>query len=77
MLFWVPGTGVEPARPRGHRSLKPARLPIPPSGLLQTFSMTIKAAVGGFLCPEQESNLHSVTGTWPSTMRVYHFRHPG
>src|SRR5215831_3769125 len=27
----VPGAGVEPARPFGHRILSPARLPIPPS----------------------------------------------
>ena len=28
----VPGAGVEPAQPRGHWCLRPARLPIPPSG---------------------------------------------
>ncbi len=28
-------------------------------------------------CPEQESNLHPLMRTWPSTMRVYQFRHPG
>ncbi len=28
----VPGTGIEPARPKGHRPLKTARLPIPPPG---------------------------------------------
>src|SRR2546425_11930651 len=27
----VPGEGVEPSRPCGHRILSPARLPIPPS----------------------------------------------
>ena len=31
-LFLVPGAGVEPAQPRGHWCLRPARLPIPPSG---------------------------------------------
>ncbi len=28
----VPGTGLEPAQPYDYWSLKPARLPIPPSG---------------------------------------------
>ena len=28
-------------------------------------------------CPEQESNLHALTDTWPSTMPVYQFQHPG
>ncbi len=31
----------------------------------------------GEKCPGQESNLHSLARTWPSTMRVYHFRHLG
>lgn len=26
----VPRTGIEPAQPKGHRFLKPARLPVPP-----------------------------------------------
>ena len=30
--FVVPGTGLEPAQPCDHWSLKPARLPISPSG---------------------------------------------
>ena len=30
--YLVPGTGLEPAQPYGHWSLKPARLPISPSG---------------------------------------------
>ena len=30
----VPGTGIEPARPKGHCPLKTARLPIPPPGLM-------------------------------------------
>ena len=34
---YVPRTGVEPARPCGHWSLKPARLPIPPSGHLGNY----------------------------------------
>ena len=29
------------------------------------------------MCPEQESNLHDRKVTWPSTMRVYQFRHLG
>ena len=28
----VPPVGLEPTRPRGHRILNPARLPIPPQG---------------------------------------------
>ena len=31
-LFMVPRRGLEPPRPLGHWYLKPARLPIPPSG---------------------------------------------
>ena len=30
-----------------------------------------------FLCPEQDSNLHTVTGTSPSSWRVYQFHHLG
>jgi hypothetical protein len=30
----VPGAGLEPARPKEHRILSPACLPIPPSGHL-------------------------------------------
>gem|GEM_PF-4731575 len=29
------------------------------------------------MCPEQESNLHILTDTWPSTMPVYQFQHLG
>ena len=29
-LFSIPAAGIEPARPRGHRILSPARLPVPP-----------------------------------------------
>lgn len=28
----VPGVGLEPTRPEGHRILSPTRLPIPPPG---------------------------------------------
>ena len=31
-IWFVPRAGVEPAQPRGHWCLRPARLPIPPSG---------------------------------------------
>lgn len=31
-LYWVPGTGVEPAHPYEYCTLNTARLPIPPSG---------------------------------------------
>jgi hypothetical protein len=30
-----------------------------------------------FGCPEQDSNLHTVTGTSPSSWRVYQFHHLG
>ncbi len=30
-----------------------------------------------FRCPEQDSNLHTVTGTSPSSWRVYQFHHLG
>ena len=30
LFFEIPAAGVEPARPRGHWILSPARLPIPP-----------------------------------------------
>ena len=29
------------------------------------------------LCPEQDSNLHTVIGTSPSSWRVYQFHHLG
>ena len=29
-FFSIPAAGIEPARPRGHRILSPARLPVPP-----------------------------------------------
>lgn len=29
------------------------------------------------LCPEQDLNLHTLKSTWPSTMLVYQFQHPG
>ena len=32
--FFVPGAGIEPAQPCGYWCLRPARLPIPPSGQL-------------------------------------------
>jgi hypothetical protein len=28
-------------------------------------------------CPERDSNPHTLTDTWPSTMPVYQFQHPG
>jgi hypothetical protein len=31
----------------------------------------------GFKCPEQDSNLHTVAGTSPSSWRVYQFHHLG
>jgi hypothetical protein len=30
-----------------------------------------------YKCPEQDSNLHTVTGTSPSSWRVYQFHHLG
>ena len=30
----VPGAGIEPARANAHWFLRPARLPVPPSGLM-------------------------------------------
>jgi hypothetical protein len=32
---------------------------------------------GSQKCPEQDSNLHTVTGTSPSSWRVYQFHHLG
>ncbi len=32
LFMLVPGAGIEPAQPCGHWCLRPARLPIPPSG---------------------------------------------
>ena len=40
-LFSLPETGLEPARPCEHWSLKPARLPIPPLGHLRCKNTTI------------------------------------
>ncbi len=28
-------------------------------------------------CPERDSNPHALKDTWPSTMPVYQFQHPG
>ena len=36
-LSQVPGAGIEPALPNGNRILSPARLPVPPSGLVLSF----------------------------------------
>src|SRR5439155_23083637 len=36
-----------------------------------------RPASAGAHCPGEGSNLHPLTGTWPSTMRVCQFRHPG
>ena len=38
-VFDVPGAGIEPAWAIAHRFLRPARLPIPPSGQLEVKSM--------------------------------------
>src|SRR5690606_6053521 len=35
------------------------------------------SASAGTDCPGEGSNLHPIAGTWPSTMRVCQFRHPG
>ncbi len=47
----IPAAGIEPARPRGHRILSPARLPVPPRRQyknLQLFTLIINKAVTGF-----------------------------
>ncbi len=69
--FVVPKKRLELSRPCGHYTLNVARLPIPPLGqsAFKNFNFN--------MCPEQESNLHPLARTWPSTMRVYHFRHLG
>ena len=41
----VPGAGIEPAQPCGHWCLRPARLPIPPSGPLFQVSLFERPAV--------------------------------
>lgn len=41
--FFMPETGVEPARPYGHKHLKLARLPIPPPGRLSNGKCTASA----------------------------------
>ena len=37
----VPGGGLEPPRPNGHRILSPERLPIPPSGHIGSANIII------------------------------------
>ena len=42
----VPGAGIEPARELPHWFLRPARLPVPPSGRLSV-SVQVKCGCGG------------------------------
>ena len=51
----MPETGVEPARPYGHKHLKLARLPIPPPG----------QSDGQFISPPSSVNLGAVAA-WMS-----------
>jgi hypothetical protein len=61
--FIVPGTGLEPARPKAQ----------PPEDCASTnFATRV-----GVKCPERDSNPHALTDTWPSTMPVYQFQHLG
>ena len=51
LFFEIPAAGVEPARPRGHWILSPARLPIPPRRhdmKNAIFHLTYGKAVTGF-----------------------------
>ncbi len=41
LLFFVPGAGIEPAQHCCHWCLRPARLPIPPSGLRINISASL------------------------------------
>ena len=59
----VPGTGVEPARPKAQPS--------------EDCASTNFATRVGAKCPERDSNPHALTDTWPSTMPVYQFQHLG
>ena len=44
LIAWlVPEKGIEPSRPRGHRILSPARLPVPP--LRRSFEPTTHVAM--------------------------------
>ena len=59
----VPGTGLEPARPKAQ----------PPEDCASTnFATRV-----GVKCPGRDSNPHALTDTWPSTMPVYQFQHLG
>ena len=61
--FIVPGTGLEPARPKAQ----------PPEDCASTnFATRV-----GVKCPGRDSNPHALTDTWPSTMPVYQFQHLG
>ena len=61
--FSVPGTGLEPARPKAQ----------PPEDCASTnFATRV-----GVKCPGRDSNPHALTDTWPSTMPVYQFQHLG
>ncbi len=69
-LLNVPKIGLEPTRPYGHYTLNVARLPISPLGqLLKRKNL--------FCAQDKNRTCTPVTGTWPSTMRVYQFRHLG
>ena len=59
--FFVPEAGVEPAQPCGHWCLRPARLPIPPSGHLligkrgmQRYVIFFYYQINGISLPRQQ-----------------------
>ena len=62
----VPAVGVEPTRYCYHGILNPARLPIPPRR---------RMAYGEKNGVDDWTRTSTVSPTWPSTMRVYQFRH--
>ena len=59
----VPGVGLEPTWPRGHRLLRPARFPF--------------RHPGGWIvakwCPKRDSNPHGLAATAISGLHVFHY----
>ena len=61
-MAFVPGAGIEPARAFAHRFLRPARLPVPPPGLVgcgcasEVCSFIIVCRKNGVLIKERKDN---------------------
>lgn len=81
LLIVVPTIGLEPTRPYGHYILNVARLPIPPRGLYLNHRcrkiINLKYPDTLIRAQDETRTRTNSMFTWPSTMRVYQFRHLG